>query len=486
MSSMTFLSVDQACADAVSAWRWLSATSPQQRAALLEAIADALDAATAELVPLAMSESHLPEARLTGEVGRTTGQLRLFASVIRDGACLEVVLDSARSDLTPPRPDLRRMLVGLGPVAVFTASNFPFAFSTLGGDTASALAAGCPVVVKAHPGHPKLTVRCAEIAHEALRACGAPVGVLSIVDDALETGVALAQDPRITAVAFTGSLRGGMALQKICNERESPIPFYGELGSINPVFVTAAHLAANLETVAAGFVSSYTLGAGQFCTKPGLLITTASAEFRAAIVSASAQVAPQPLLNDSISRGYSIVLTERTAATGVEVLHQGSVADGAATPTVLAVSAEHFLANASLLDECFGPMSIIVECDSDEQFLQIAQALHGSLTATITADGDEEVLAELVALLHERTGRLLWNGWPTGVAVTWSMTHGGPFPATTSPLHTSVGAPAIKRFLRPITFQNWPVHLLPPAVLDANPWQLARRVDGELQLSPRQ
>ena len=473
--------VNEAVAQGVAARQWLADTDPHTRAGLLEAIADALDAAGPDLVPIAMRESHLPQARLEGEVARTSGQLRLFASVVRDGHCFEVILDSARPELAVPRPDLRRWLIAMGPVGVFTASNFPFAFSTLGGDTASALAAGCPVVVKTHPGHPELTAATMRIAQDALAKAGAPEGVLTLVGPQLQTGIDLAQHPDITAIAFTGSVAGGVALHKICSERPTPIPFYGELGSINPVFVSASAARTRAGEICTGFVGSFTLGVGQFCTKPGLLIAPKSADLREALVTATTGVAASAMLNETIAAGFARTLAQRKKSAQVEVLVEGTTSNGQSTPTLLAVSAQDFLADHSLLDECFGPMSILVEYDDEQQMLQIAQALQASLTATIHADATDDVVSSLTAVLQERVGRLLWNGWPTGVAVAWSMTHGGPFPATTNVLHTSVGATAIRRFLRPVTYQAWPHELLPAALRDDNPWGLPRRIDGELQ-----
>lgn len=479
----TFADVDSACAGAAQARDWLAATSPQARAGLLTALADAVDAAADELVPIAQQETCLPLDRLRGEVTRTSGQLRLFADVVREGSCLEVVLDGARPDLTPPRPDLRRWLVPLGPVAVFTASNFPFAFSTLGNDTASALAAGCPVVVKTHPGHPRLTAATLEVARRALDGL-TPVPVLSAVGPELETGVRLVRDERIEAVGFTGSVRGGLALQRIAQERPRPIPFYGELGSINPVFVTRSAASARGEQVARGFVGSYTLGTGQFCTKPGLLLAPRGSGLREAVVAAAAQVGGQAMLNPAIRSGFLSGLEHRLGLAGIEVLLPGGFdqVSGSVAPSLVAVPAAALAAEPDLLEECFGPTSLLVEYDDDAELLDVARRLPGVLTATVAAEGGEPVLADLVPLLVARAGRVLWNGWPTGVAVTWSMQHGGPFPATTNALHTSVGATAVRRFVRPVTWQGWPQELLPEGLRDDNPWRLPRRVDGVLAL----
>jgi NADP-dependent aldehyde dehydrogenase len=476
-------SVEQACASALASAEWMASTSPGERAALLRALADAIDAASDELVPIAREESALPLARLTGEVGRTSGQLRLFAAALIEGSVLEVVFDSALPESTPPRPEVRRMLVPLGPVAVFTASNFPFAFSVLGGDTASALAAGCPVVVKANPGHPRLTEATVRVAQRALAQAGAPVGVLTAVGADLESGVALVTDPRITAVGFTGSTRGGLALARLAAERPEPIPFYGELGSINPVFVTRAAAAARIDEIAAGYVASFTLGSGQFCTKPGLLLVPRSTGIRAALAAAAGGAATAPMLNATIRAAFAGGLAQRLDVDGVEVLHEGGVDDetGLVGPTLLAVPVDLLLREELLREECFGPVSLVVEYDDERSLLDVAAAIPGVLTATIAGNGDEEILADLVPSVRARAGRVLWNGWPTGVAVTWSQQHGGPFPATTSSLHTSVGVSAMRRFQRPVAWQSWPDHLLPPALRSDNPWQLPRRVDGVLE-----
>lgn len=478
MSRIT--TVEAACAHALAAAEWFAATDLPTRAGLLEAIADAVDANTDHLVPIAMQESRLGEDRLRGEVGRTTGQLRLMAKVVRDGAFLGVVIDHADPSLTPPRPDLRRMNIPLGPVAVFAASNFPFAFSTLGGDTASALAAGCPVVVKPNPGHPRLSDAIMAVAQDALVAEGAIDGVLSLVDDSLQAGIDLVNDDRIEAVAFTGSQRGGLALARLAAERPRPIPFFGELGSINPMFVTADYLKGREVELAAGFVGSFTLGAGQFCTKPGLLITPRSDQLRAALVDAIGDAPGQRMLTDAIRDMFLAGVQTRSAIDDVEVLHAGGLDEAGDTvrPTLMVVSAGAILANPELLEECFGPMSLVVECDDDAQMLNIADGLPGLLAAGVHANGDEDVLAGLIPRLTAHAGRVLWGGWPTGVAVTWSMQHGGPFPATTRPESTSVGAAAVQRFVRPVTFQSLPQQWQPAAVREANPWGIPRRVNG--------
>jgi len=474
------MSVDTACAAAKSVARWYADTDLPTRAGLLEAIADAVDAARDDLVPVAVEESRLGVDRLTGEVGRTTGQLRLMAQVVRDGAFLGVVLDKPLPDVTPPRPDLRRMNIPVGPVAVFAASNFPFAFSTLGGDTASALAAGCPVVVKPNPGHPRLSAAIVAIAQEALRRAGAPDGVLTTVSHELQDGIDLVNDDRIEAVAFTGSQRGGLALARLAADRPRPIPFFGELGSVNPIFVTEQAAAERGAAVAEGWVGSFTLGAGQFCTKPGLLIAPRDESLRAAAVAAVGGVGGQGMLTSAIRDAYLHGVGERTDISSVEVLHEGGWDPETDTvrATLFAVPAAVVLADPRLLEECFGPMSLLVEYDDEQQMLAIADALPGLLAAGVQAQGDEPIIAELMPRLVGHAGRVLWNGWPTGVAVTWSMQHGGPFPATTAPATTSVGAAAVDRFTRPVTWQGMPQPVLPPALRDGNPWGVPRRVDG--------
>ena len=466
----------------------LADSAASDRARALRAVADALDAAVDELVVLAHDETGLPHPRLTGEVARTTSQLRLFASELQEGFWLDVIIDTPDPDAQPvPRPDLRRMQVAAGPVLVFAASNFPFAFSIAGGDTASALAAGCPVVVKAHPGHPATSRRTAEIVTAAWEGAGMPPGSFAMVEGE-RTGVEVLRHPSIAVGAFTGSEQGGTALARIAAERDVPIPFYAEMGSLNPVFVTPGAVTARGEAIADGFVGSFTLGVGQFCTKPGLLLLPRGHGLDETLAAAVQAVAPAPMLVPRIAEANRAGQAALAGMPGVRTIAavppddaSGPLGGALLVATDLATMLEH---REALLAECFGPTSLVIEYDDQEGALEAAAAFGGTLTATIHAEDDEAVaVAPLARLLQDRAGRLVWNGWPTGVAVTGAMHHGGPFPATTHPAHTSVGATAIRRFLRPVVFQDYPAALLPAALQDANPLGLQRRVDGSFTSS---
>jgi NADP-dependent aldehyde dehydrogenase len=461
----------------------LAALRPAERAGLLRAVADALDAAADELVQLAMEESHLLEGRLRGELTRTTFQLRLFGEVLEEGSYLEATIDPADPEWgMGPRPDLRRMLVPLGPTVVYAASNFPFAFSVAGGDTASALAAGCPVLVKAHSGHPRLSARTAELVIGALADAGAPKGTFGLIVG-FEKGVEALKDPRVKAGSFTGSIPAGRALFDIASGRPEPIPFYGELGSLNPVFVTPGAVKARGEEIASGFVGSVTLGVGQFCTKPGLLFVPAGHGLDEAILAAAREVGPATLLNQRIADGYGEGITKLVGASGVTPMIEAAPVDGLSVgPTVIKTTVPVLLEQAdTLLEECFGPASLVVEYDGPEEMLAAARAFSGNLTATVHGEESEAAeIAPLLDILRERAGRLLWGGWPTGVSVTYAMQHGGPWPATTASLHTSVGTTAIRRFLRPVSFQTMPEELLPEALHDRNVLGIPRRVNGRL------
>ncbi|MEJ2856953.1 MULTISPECIES: aldehyde dehydrogenase (NADP(+)) [unclassified Saccharothrix] len=463
----------RAGAAAFPAWSGLLSA---ERADVLERVADALDGSAESLVAVADAETALGVPRLSGELKRTTNQLRLFAEVLREGSYVEAVLDSADPGTVPPRPVLRRVLRPLGTVAVFSASNFPFAFSVAGGDTASALAAGCPVVVKAHPAHPATSRETARVVASVV-----PDGVFGIVHGT-SAGVTLVQHPAVKAVGFTGSTAGGRALFDLAQGRPDPIPFYGELGSVNPAVVLPGAAAARAEEVATGFAASLTLGVGQFCTNPGLLFAPES--LVPALVAAVDGTTGGAMLNERMADSYRSG-TEELAASGLakQVACGSAPEDGfSAAPKLFEVPLEVFADNvAELTEEHFGPAGIVVTYRDPAALPEVLRGLPGTLTGTVHASDDEHELAGAVAAALEGVaGRLIFNGWPTGVAVAWGMHHGGPWPATTNPLHTSVGATSIRRWLAPVTYQSWPDALLPAELRDANPLGIPRRVDGVL------
>ena len=475
-------SVDRVLDGLAAAAGELADTAPTDRAAALRAVADALDAQADDLAELAHGETGLPMPRLVGEVARTTGQLRLFADELDDGSWLDAVIDTPDPDAVPvPRPDLRRMQVPLGPVVVFAASNFPFAFSVAGGDTSSALAAGCPVVVKAHPGHPRTSRRTAEVVIHAWEGAGMPKGSFALVEG-VDTGVRVLRHPVVAAGAFTGSERGGTALARVAAEREVPVPFYAEMGSLNPVFVTTGAVAARGDAIADGYVASFTLGVGQFCTKPGLLFLPNGHGLEARLAAAVEDVAPGRMLVPRIAEASAAGQAALSEVPGVRTIAAAAATGPGPLGSALLVAtgARGLLEHRDvLLAECFGPTSIVVEYDRPDEALEAARALRGTLTATVHAETHEWSQVEpLVRTLRDRAGRLVWNGWPTGVAVSRAMHHGGPFPATTQAGHTSVGATAIRRFLRPVVYQDYPAGLLPAALRNDNPRRLLRRVDG--------
>jgi NADP-dependent aldehyde dehydrogenase len=447
--------VDAVVGAAVAAYPAWAGSPPADRAAVLEAVADALDARTADLVAVADTETALGHERLTGEVARATGQLRLFAGVLRDGSYLDPVV-------SPGTPDLRRANRPLGPVAVFAASNFPFAFSVAGGDTASALAAGCPVVVKAHEAHPGTSVLSAAIIAAALDSAGAPAGTFGIVYG-VEAGVRLLRHPAITAAGFTGSTAGGLALAKVCAGRDVPIPFFGELGSVNPGVVLPGAAAARPEQVAAGYAASLTLGCGQFCTNPGLLFVPEDPSLLSALANAVAGSAGGPMLSARIFAAFQDAVAATAGQPGVVELAAGRAGEGpwGATPRVFSVTLKEF--TGALAREQFGPAGVIVTYPSVADLLPVLAALPGSLAASLHIDGpsDLELARELLPVLERIAGRIVCDGWPTGVAVVAAQHHGGPYPATTAPAYTSVGTAAIRRWLVPVAYQNVPAELLP-------------------------
>ncbi|WP_158863955.1 aldehyde dehydrogenase family protein [Leifsonia sp. AG29] len=460
------VSVDEAVAAARAAFR--TGATRAERSRWLEALAASLEADRDELVALAARETHLAETRLTGEVARTAAQLRFFGAVVREGAYLEAVVESPDPGSIPPRPDLRRMLRPLGPVAVYTASNFPFAFSVLGNDTASALAAGCPVVVKAHPGHPELSRRTAALAAQAL-----PPGWLTLVEG-MEAGRELVQHSGVAAAGFTGSERGGRALFDLAAGRPQPIPFYGELGSINPVVVTASAAAERAEAIGAGLVASFTRDAGQYCTKPGLVFVPRGGGIEDAARAALASAPASRQLTEGMTAAFRTGLGRYSDSPGAEVVTEPIAESDASAPSLVLVDADEFLREPAVyLAECFGPVSVLVRY-SDPELETLLDALEPSLTGTIHRGSAEDVTA-LAGRLGGRVGRLLFDGWPTGVAIGWAQHHGGSWPATTASVHTSVGATAIRRWLTPIAYQDAPADVLPAELRDGNPLGIPRR-----------
>ena len=486
MTSTLSPELESVVARAAAAAPAFAATAPEDRARAIVAVADALEEAKAGLVEIAMRETGLTEARLTGEVTRTAVQLRLFADTLVDGGYLDARIDPADEAFAlGVRPDVRRTHIPVGPAINFSASNFPFAFSVMGGDSASILAAGCPLIVKAHSGHPELSDATAAVAAKALAEAGMPEGVFQLIHGR-EAGVEVLKDPRIKAGAFTGSISVGRLLADIAASRPAPIPFYGELGSVNPVFVTAGAIEERAGEIASGFLTSVSGSAGQLCTKPGFVFVPAGSALPDA-VAAAAEAGDLPehrLLDPRIARSFDERRSAILASPGVRAIVPGGIrfddaGHGWATPTVVAVSLDDFrVGKEALVEEAFGPLSILVETPEGTDLAALMPEFYeGNLTGTLhlsaeEATGETENAAELRALvsaLAQQVGRVLFNGWSTGVAVTPAQQHGGPWPATTNDASTSVGTSAIKRFVRPVAFQNAPDAFLPDALRDSNP-----------------
>ncbi|WP_410218041.1 aldehyde dehydrogenase (NADP(+)) [Paracoccus sp. (in: a-proteobacteria)] len=463
--------VAQACAAAHAAFEEFSATTREERAALLEAIADEIEVRADAITAVGSAETGLPQARLQGERGRTTGQLRLFADHIRKGDYLDRRRDKALPDRQPlPRPDMRMIQRPIGPVAVFGASNFPLAFSVAGGDTAAALAAGCTVVVKGHSAHPGTGEIVADAVVAAIAKVGLNPGIFSLVQGGKrDVGEALVTDPRIKAVGFTGSLGGGRALYNLCAQRPEPIPFFGELGSVNPMFVLPQALAARREQIGQGWAASLTMGAGQFCTNPGIAVVIDGPEadaFAAAAKEALSGVAPQVMLTDGMAEAYRSGAARVGAGKGVRSLLTATCEARSASPYLFEVSADDWLDNHELAEEVFGPLGLIIRVRDAAQMEEVARSFVGQLTTTLQLDeGDTDLARRLMPVLERMAGRVLANGFPTGVEVADSMVHGGPYPASTNFGATSVGTLSIRRFLRPVCYQNLPDALLPKDLL---------------------
>ncbi|SMG02445.1 Ketoglutarate semialdehyde dehydrogenase [Burkholderia singularis] len=475
--------VDDACRLADAAFDPYRAQPADTRARFLEDCAARIEALGDALIERAVAETGLPRARLEGERARTANQLRMFAALVRSGDALDARIEPALPERQPPRADLRFWRIGVGPVAVFGASNFPLAFSVAGGDTASALAAGCPVIVKAHPAHPGTSELVGRAIQQAAAAAGLPPGVFALLHDAgHDVGRALVRHPAIRAVGFTGSRSGGLALVELAAARAEPIPVYAEMSSVNPNLLLPGALAARAEPLARAFVASATLGCGQFCTNPGLMFGIASdgfERFARAAAQAFGEAPAGVMLSPGILRAYEHGVERLARHPAVTTLARGGAAPGRAQAALMRVGARDWLADRTLGDEVFGPSSLLVECASADELHAALHGLEGQLTITLHLDeSDAELARALLPLAERKAGRVLANGFPTGVEVCDAMVHGGPYPATSDGRSTSVGTAAIERFLRPVCYQDLPDVLLPPALREANPLGLRRRRGG--------
>lgn len=482
-------SLNEVMLQSAEAFKNYRKVSGKNKAIFLRAIAEEIEGLGMELIQTAMHEANLPEARLVGERGRTTGQLKMFADLLEEGSWVDARIDTAKPDRQPlPKMDLRKMLIPTGPVVVFGASNFPFAFSTAGGDTASALASGCPVVVKGHPGHAKTSSMVAGAVERAAVRTGMPKGVFAHVDggDGFEAGKALVMHPQTKAVAFTGSFGGGKALFDMANQRPEPIPVFSEMGSINPVVLMPEKMSKEAENVAITYAGSITVGVGQFCTNPGLILGIEGDDLQKFLKVLSTEIekiAPGTMLNLGIYKNYDAkraIALEQEGVTTESVSKVEKTTETQGTPTVASVSGDIFLANPTLHQEVFGPYSLVVKCKDITQLTEILGHLEGQLTATLMATENDLINhEEIVDALRNMSGRLNFNNVPTGVEVCYGLQHGGPFPSTTDGRFTSVGPDAIKRFVRPASYQSFPENLLPDELKTANPLNIWRMVDNE-------
>ncbi|MBI3349382.1 MAG: aldehyde dehydrogenase (NADP(+)) [Burkholderiales bacterium] len=480
--------VAQACALAGAAFDTFRATTDQERADFLEQIAAQILALGDDLIVRAMAETGLPRARLEGERGRTMNQLKLFAELLREGSWQDARIDTALPARTPPRPDLRLRFVGVGPVAVFGASNFPLAFSVAGCDTAAALAAGCPVVVKAHSAHPGTSELVGRAVVEAVRLSHLPAGVFALLTGSGHgIGDTLVRHPAIQAVGFTGSRSGGLALMAAAAARPQPIPVYAEMSSINPVVLLPGALSQRGADVAMGFAASLVMGVGQFCTNPGLVLGLAGADFdrfAAAAAEALKPVAAGTMLTPGIASAYQRGEDQLAGQPAVTTLTRGESAGCQGAPALFKTTGAAFLANHAMSAEIFGPASLLVACSDLDELLAVIEGLEGQLTATLQLQDDDEAdlaaARRLLPALERKVGRILANGYPTGVEVSTAMVHGGPFPATSDGRSSSVGTAAIQRFLRPVCYQNLPRALLPAVLREPNERGVWRRRDGAL------
>ncbi len=463
--------------------------SASDRALFLETIASEMDNNSSSIIERAEVETGLPKARLTGEMGRTTGQLKLFAKLIREGSWVEAVIDTALPDRQPlPRPDIRKYNTAIGPVAVFTASNFPLAFSTAGGDTASALAAGCPVIIKAHESHLGTNQLVADAIIAAAKKCNMPEGVFSSFNaSGYSIGKKLVSHPLIKSVAFTGSYNGGKALVDLASTRKEPIPVFAEMGSVNPVILCKKKLESEAEKLAETLSGSIILGCGQFCTNPGLMLAIDGPEldvFQSKIRECMMKAQNQLMLNQGIMNNYNAKSKTLISSNNVKIIGKSSISEpsqNTGQALIATVNGKDFLGNPDLQEEVFGPFSLLVKCADMEELKAVCNSLKGQLTGSFMATNqDLHDYSELISILQNKVGRLIFNSAPTGVEVGFAMQHGGPFPASSDSRFTSVGADAIKRFVRPIAFQGMPNSLLPDELKNENPLGIIRKVNGEL------
>ena len=463
--------------------------SGHERGPFLRRIADGIEAIVPELVARANCETALPEARLKGESARTINQLRLFAQVVEEGSWVNARIDPAQPDREPlPRSDIRSMMMALGPVAVFGASNFPLAFSVAGGDTAAAFAAGNPVIVKAHHAHPGTSEMVGQVIARSVRECGLPPGVFALLFGAgAEIGAALVDHPNVKAVGFTGSLSAGKALMQRAAARPEPIPCFMEMSSVNPLFVLPEALRSRTTQIAAGLFGSFTLGVGQFCTKPGLVYLPRNADADTLVAEVKALVekaSPSPMLTEGISKSYHSGIARRQSHSHVNTVAQApsnGAANTHAAPVLMQIDAADLLANPDLSTEVFGPSALVIRYDSRDQLMELAGAVDGQLTATLHGtEADLAAFADLIAILERKAGRLIVNGFPTGVEVCHAMVHGGPYPATSDSRATSVGTYSIYRFVRPVCYQDFPQASLPVELKNGNPLGIMRLIDGRL------
>lgn len=482
----TSTEIDQAVQLATQAFKEYCTISGIKKAEFLNTIADEILALDNALIKMYCSETGLPEGRAIGERGRTVGQLRAFATLVAEGSWVEASIDTAQPDRQPmPKSDIRKLLIPLGPVVIFGASNFALAFSTAGGDSAAALASGCPVIVKSHPMHAGTGALVASAIVKAIEKTGMPKGVFSNLNSSgIEVGEQLVQHPQVKAVGFTGSIKGGRALYDLASKREEPIPVFAEMGSINPVVILPKALKNRQAAIAKTYASSITLGTGQFCTNPGLLLGIKSEALTAFVDNLSTdimEINPSCMLHPNIKKGYETNKQKVLAQDQVTVTanYESNVELNYAQQAVVKVTGDSFIENPTLHLEVFGPFSMVVECEDQSQLESVISSLEGQLTGTVISDDDEiSTFKDVIAALQNRVGRIIFNGVPTGVEVCDSMVHGGPYPASTDSRFTAVGINSIKRWVRPFSYQDWPDNMLPEALQNDNPLQIFRSIDG--------